>query len=95
MFAVHKARTLRRGNQILLSSKSPLSIAADFKDDEIEVVCNVESGSTVTLFVGKKPVRVLLGGQELNPSAFSFNAAEGAISLYVPNGQHDVKIMFR
>ena len=49
----------------------------------------------VTLFVGKNPVRVLLDGKELSANAFSFNRTDGTISLELPGGQHDLKIMFR
>jgi hypothetical protein len=94
VFAVHNARSLRRGSQILFSSKTPTTIAANFKADEIAVVCNVESEFAITLFVAKKPVRVLLDGQELKPSAFTFKVADGTISVSMPPGQHDVKIIF-
>ncbi|HEU4479180.1 MAG TPA: heparinase II/III family protein, partial [Pyrinomonadaceae bacterium] len=94
MFALHAARTLRRENQILFSSKTQMSAAASFKATEIEVVCNSEAGSTITLSVGKNPVRILLDGRELPASAFRFNRTDGTISLAVPSGQHDLKIMF-
>ena len=95
MFALHDARTLRRENQILFSSKTPMSAAANFKTDEIELVCQAETSSTITLFVGKNPVRLLFDGKELQASAFSFNRIDGTISLAVPSGQHDLKIIFR
>lgn len=95
MFAVHNTRALRRGNQILFSSKTQMSAAANFKTDEIELVCQVETSSTISLFVGKNPTRILLDGRELPSSASSFNRIDGTISLDVPSGQHDLKIMFR
>jgi len=45
------------------------------------------------LFVGKKPVRVLLDGKELSANAFNFNRADGTISLNVPAEQHEIQIL--
>lgn len=94
MFAVQKGQLVRRGNQVLFSSESPMSIVANFGGNGIEVVGNAETGTRITLFVGKKPVRVLLDGKEISATAFSFNRTEGTLSLVIPSGQHDVKIMF-
>lgn len=94
-FAVHHAKLLQRGNQVLFSSKTPLTVAANYKADEVEVVCNAEARTTISLFAGKNPVRVLLGGQPVRPSALSFNLTNGTISLEVPKGQNDLRIMFR
>ena len=95
LFAVHHARSLRRGNQVLFSSKTPMSAAANFKTDEIDLVFYAGTPSTITLFVGKNPVRVLLGGQEMTANAISFNRNDGTLSLDIPSGQHELKIMFR
>ena len=95
IFAVQNARSLRRGNQILFSSESPMSVAANFNATGIEVACNGETATKITLFVGKVPDSVLLDGKELNATAFSFNRTDGTISLNVPSRHHDLKIMFR
>lgn len=95
IFAVQGARLLRRGNQVMFSSAVPTSVAANFHADEIEVVCNAETKAKVTLFVGKAPVRILLDGNTLGANAFNFNRTDGTISLDIPGGQHDLRIMFR
>ncbi len=95
IFAIQNARSLRRGNQVLFSSESPTSVAVNFNANEIEVACNAETAVRVTLFVGKPPVRVLLDDKELSANAFSFNRTAGTISLDIPSGQHDLKILFR
>lgn len=94
MFAVESGRVLRRGKQILFSSESPASVAADFNANEMTAVCNAETASKITLFIGKTPVRVLLDEKEVSANAFSFNRAEGMISLDIPGRQHVLKIMF-
>ncbi|MGH9960945.1 MAG: hypothetical protein ACREBC_28145, partial [Pyrinomonadaceae bacterium] len=95
VFAVHNARSLRRGNQILFSSESPRSVAVNFKANEIDMACTAETAAKITLFVGKEPGRVLLDGKNLSASAFSFNRTDKTISLDIPSGQHDLKIVFR
>ena len=95
IFALHNAHSLRRGNQILFSSRSPTSVAANFNANEIEVACNAETATRITLFVGTNPVRVLLDGKDLSAKAFSFNRTDGTISLDIPSSQHTLKIMFR
>jgi hypothetical protein len=95
LFAVQGARSLRRGNQVLFSSESPTSVAVSFNANEVEVACNAETAARVTLFVGKAPIRVLLDGKDLSANAFSFNRTAGTISLDIPSGQHDLKILFR
>jgi hypothetical protein len=94
LFAVQGARSLRRGNQVLFSSDSPASVAANFNANEIEVASTADAPTKVTLFVGKNPIRVLLDGKELSANAFSFNRTASTISLELPGGEHDLKIMF-
>jgi hypothetical protein len=95
IFAVQNARSLQRGNQIVFSSESPMSVAANFNASGIEVTCNAEAAAKITLFVGKVPDSVLLDGKNLSATAFSFNRTDGTISLNIPSSQHDFKIMFR
>ncbi len=95
VFAVQSARLLQRGNQILLSSESPSSVAVHLNDNEMEVACNTETAARIVLFTGKPPVRVLLDGKELSGNTFRFNRLDGTISLDIPSRQHELKIMFR
>lgn len=95
IFAVHNGRSLRRGNQILFSSELPASAAMNFKADDVDVVCSSPSATRITLYVGRRPVRITLGGKDVSGNAFSFNGSDGTISLEMPRGQHDLKILFR
>jgi hypothetical protein len=96
MFAVQNGRDLRRGKQLLFSSQSPASVALNFNENEIEVVYNAETASKITLFIGKKPARILLDDRGISANAVSFNSADGTISLNIPgSGQHVLKIIFR
>lgn len=94
IFAVQNARSLRRGDRILFSSEAPLSVAANSKENEIQVVCNADKATRFSLFIGKSPLRVQLDGNDLTATAFTFNSAEETISLDVARGQHDVRIIF-
>ena len=95
MFAAHDARSLRNGSQVLFSSEANVSVATKFNANEIEMICNAESPTTITMFIGSKPVRVLLDRNEMKANAFSFNTADRSISLKMPAGQHGLRIMFR
>lgn len=95
LFALQGARSLRRGNQILFSSTSPVSVAVNINTSEIDVACSAEVAARITLFVGKSPIRIFIDGKELSAGAFSFNRTEGTISLDIPSSQHDLRIMFR
>ena len=94
MFAVQNARSLTRGSQVLFSSEFPVNIAVNFNANEIEAVYSANAAAKISLFVGKNPVRVLLDGKSLSADAFNFNGADKTISLDIPAGQHDLKIMF-
>lgn len=93
-FAVQRARSLRRGSQILFSSESPTSVAARFGVNQVEVAANADMATSITLFVGKTPIRLMLDGKDAGANAFRFNRADGTISLTIPGGQHNLKIMF-
>ncbi|MGI8467349.1 MAG: heparinase II/III domain-containing protein [Pyrinomonadaceae bacterium] len=93
MFAVQNGRVLRRGSQILFSSDSPTSAAVNYDANQIEAICNTDAAAKIVLFSGKNPVRVLLDGRELGANAFSFNRANGTISIDVPAGRHEIKII--
>jgi hypothetical protein len=73
----------------------PSNVAVNFNINEIETVCNANAATKISLFVGKNPTRVLLDGKSLSASAFSFNGADKTITLNIPAGQHDLKVMFR
>jgi len=93
MFAVQNARSLRRGTQTIFSSESLTNVAVNYQTREIEAICNTEIPNRINLFVGKKPVRVLLDGRVLNANEFTFNPVDNTISLAVPSKQHKIQII--
>ncbi|HEX7295239.1 MAG TPA: heparinase II/III family protein, partial [Pyrinomonadaceae bacterium] len=95
LFAVQNARWLRRGEQTLFTSNSPMSIAVNVLEDGLMVASNAEKAATVTLFIRNSPMKVVIDGKDLSAGGFRFNATDGTISLTMPAGQHDLKILFR
>jgi hypothetical protein len=93
MFALQNARHLQRGSQNLFSSDVPASVAVSYNNNEIETVCNTQQAAKIVLFAGKNPVRILLDGRELDSKTISFNRTAGTISINIPAGQHEVKIV--
>jgi hypothetical protein len=89
LIAVQSARSLRRGEGVLLSSDSPVDIAVRFAALEAEAIVNAAATVKLALFVGKNPSRVLLDNNQL-----VFNHNQGTISFTVPSGQHQLKILF-
>ena len=92
-FAVQNARSLRRGSQVLFLSDFTASAAVNYDSNEIEAVCNADRAAKIVLFSGKNPARVLLDGKELAANVFSFNRADGTISLNIPAGRREIKIV--
>jgi hypothetical protein len=50
LFAVQNARSLRRGNQLLFSSESPVSVAVRLVDNVAEATVNSGTTTRITLF---------------------------------------------
>lgn len=93
MFAVQNARFLRRGGQVLFSSDVLASAAVNYDSIQIEAVFNAEQEAKIVLYSGKNPKRVLLDGKESGGNIFNFNRADGTISLNIPPGHHEIKIV--
>ena len=89
LIAVQDARSLRRGDRVLLSSESPVSVTVRFSGSEAEAMVNARATTKLNLFVAKNPTRVLLDNKEVQ-----FNSSGGTISLTVPSGQHQLTIRF-
>jgi hypothetical protein len=76
----------------MLASDRAVSLAANFGENVIEAACDAAAQITLQLFVGAKPIRILVDGREM---AVSFNQMESMISLVVPEGRHQLKILMR
>ena len=72
-----------------------MSIAVNVLEDGLMVASNAEKAATVTLFIRNSPMKVVIDGKDLSAGGFRFNATDGTISLTMPAGQHDLKILFR
>jgi hypothetical protein len=94
-FAIHDAKSLRQGSRILFSSQSPIGLAAHFAATEIEVVAHANVVTSITLFVGSRPLRLLLDDKELSIDAFRFDQVGQTISVRIPAGQHNLRVMLR
>ncbi len=94
-FAVQNSGWLRRGEKALFVSPSPINIAARIGPDELEAICNTETATKISLFVGTKPLRVSLDGRDLAAADFRFSAIDRRVEFVVPRGQHVVNINLR
>jgi hypothetical protein len=92
MFAVQNARSFTRGGRALFASDNAVSIAANYNANAIEVACYAASQAKIQLFVGARPVRVLLDVREVSGR---YDPGGTTISLTVPAGQHQLKIALK
>ena len=92
MFAVEEARSFAHAGRLMLASDRAVGLAANFSENVIEAVCDAATPVTLRLFTGAKPSRVLSEGREM---AINYNQAEAMISLLVPAGRHQLKIVLR
>jgi hypothetical protein len=92
LLAAQQARSFARAGRRLLASDTAISLAASYEENVIEAVCDAATATTLRLFTGAKPSRVLLDGRE---APVSFNQADATISLTVPAGRRQLKIELR
>jgi hypothetical protein len=92
LFAAQRARSFARAGRRLLASDHAASLAASYGENLIEAACDAAVPTTLQLFTGAKPSRVLLDGREV---ATSYNRADATMSLTVSAGQHQLKIELR
>ena len=92
LFAAQRARSFARAGRRLLASDHAASLAASYGENLIEAACDAAAPTTLQLFTGAKPSRVLLDGREV---ATSYNRADATMSLTVSAGQHQLKIELR
>lgn len=92
LFAAQNARSFAQSGRFLFLSENPASVAASYNTNNIDVACYAAVPTKMQIFVGSNPVRILIDGRETNAS---FNRADGTISIDVPAGQHNLKILLR
>ncbi len=92
LFAVQQARSFTHAGRRLFTSDHVTSLAASYNENVIEAACDAMAQTTLQLFTGARPSRVLLDGREV---AISFNQAEAMVSLIVPAGMHQLKLELR
>jgi hypothetical protein len=89
LLAAEQARSFARAGRRLLASDMPASIAVSYGENLIEAAFDATARTTLQLFTGVNPSRVLLDGRQ---AAMSFNRAEAMVSLSIPAGRHQLKI---
>jgi len=92
LFAVEQGRLFSRGGRSLMTSDTSISLAASYGGKAIEAACDAAAQTTLQLFTGARPSRVLLNGREV---AIRFDPAEAVVSLTVPAGRHQLKLELR
>lgn len=92
MFAVQNARLFRTVGRGLFASDNRASAAANYSANAVEAAYHVANQAKIRLFVGARPLRVLLDGREISAG---YNSTESTISLTVPAGQHQLKIALK
>jgi hypothetical protein len=92
IFAVQNARSFAQGGRVFFASDNPASVAASYNAYNLDASFHLATAAKIRLFVGAKPMRVMIDGRETNAN---FNSSEGTITIGVPAGQHGLKIMLR
>lgn len=90
MLAAQHARKFMHAGRTLFTSERPISLAADYKADMVDVAASVAEPTKLNLFIGTSPVSVQLDGRELGPESTSYNRANGMVSVTVPARQHQI-----
>jgi hypothetical protein len=92
MFAAQQAHSFGREGRRLFESDTAASLAANYSENVIEAACDAAAETTLQLFTGAKPSRVWLNGRD---AAINFNRARATVSLIVPAGRHQLKIVLQ
>jgi hypothetical protein len=92
MFSVQDARSFMRGGRALFASDGAASVAANYNANAVDVAYQAASRANLQLFVGVRPVRVLLDGHEVSAH---YDREHIMISLTVPAGHHQLKIVLQ
>ena len=92
MLSAQNARVVTRGTRRMFSAEDPVSIAVNYATDQLDAVVNSETETRILLFVGAKPVRMLLDGNAISASAFRFDASAGTIAIHIPAGRHEILV---
>jgi hypothetical protein len=92
MFAAQQTHSFGREGRRLFESDTAASLAANYSENVIEAACDAAAETTLQLFTGAKPSRVWLNGRD---AAINFNRARATVSLIVPAGRHQLKIVLQ
>jgi len=94
MLGAQGVRSVRSVNRNIFASNVLANVAVRFRADQIHFSCQVNADAKITLFTGKAPDRVLVDELQLKQNAFSFDERTKLLSLRIPAGRHEVKILF-
>ena len=92
MLAAQNARTVTHATRTLFSSEKPVNVAINYRPDRVDAAVNAKTGTRIVLYVGARPVRVLLDGNPIAARTFSLDPSAGTITINVPAGQHEIRM---
>jgi hypothetical protein len=95
VLAAQAARTISRAGRSLLSSEHPVSLAAEYKADVVNVSIDAARPTRVRLFLGGAPSAAKLDGGQVPPGGLNFDRADGTVSFVVPAGAHRLSFSLR
>ncbi|MBA3631877.1 MAG: heparinase II/III family protein [Acidobacteria bacterium] len=92
LFAVQNARSFAQTGRVLFASETPASAAISYNANSIDVASYAATATKMQIFVGTNPLRVMIDGR---PVKANFRSGDGTISVNLPAGQHDLKIVLK
>ena len=95
MLAAQHARSVTNGKRLMFSAETPASIAAIYNSDQIDAVSNSDTGTKIVLFVGTKPVRILIENKVIDAGAYRFSPADGTITLNIGEGRQAIRMVLK
>lgn len=93
MLALQGARRFKQASRTLLVSEQPISLAAKYDAEAIDISVSNAVPTGLRLFIGVSPSSVRLDDRDL--TSMRYDRADGTISINMPAGQHRVVIARR
>jgi len=92
LFAVQNARSFAQTGRVLFASETPASAAISYNANSIDVASYALNATKMQIFIGANPLRVMIDGRQVKAN---FKGGDGTISVNLPAGQHDLKIVLK
>ncbi|MBN2451755.1 MAG: hypothetical protein JXR77_15310, partial [Lentisphaeria bacterium] len=82
------------GGRTLFRSAGRVTYGAVYSGRAVKASVAAEAAGRVTMFAGREPVTVFLGGEALGRGAWEYDAAAESVTLSVPAGRSELQIRF-